>query len=97
MSMQSAVVGMWVSAAVHKVWRGGVRATVVGGKDMSESGTVVQRLWIVVRRTESSPVPALFHGAAAPSGPGVRRYPGFTIILRHFTLGRTPLDESPPP
>jgi hypothetical protein len=33
-----------------------------------------------------------FHGAAAPSGSGPH-YRGFTIILRHTTLGRTPLDE----
>ena len=33
------------------------------------------------------------HGAIAPSGPGPPHYRGFTIILRHNTLGRTPLDE----
>jgi hypothetical protein len=32
-------------------------------------------------------------GATAPSGPGPPRYRGFTITLRHTTLGRTPLDE----
>ena len=31
------------------------------------------------------------HGATASSGPGPHR--GFTIALRHTTLGRTPLDE----
>jgi len=33
-----------------------------------------------------------FHGSAARSGPGPHR-PGFTIILRHTTLGRTRPDE----
>jgi hypothetical protein len=28
-----------------------------------------------------------------PVGPGPHHYRGFTIILRHTTLGRTPLDE----
>jgi hypothetical protein len=35
----------------------------------------------------------VFHGATAPSGPGPPHYRGFTITLRHITLGRTPLDE----
>jgi hypothetical protein len=34
-----------------------------------------------------------FHGATDPSGPGPLHYLGFTITLRHTTLGRTPLDE----
>jgi hypothetical protein len=34
-----------------------------------------------------------FHGAKASSGPRPHHYRGFTIILRHTTLGRTPLDE----
>jgi len=29
----------------------------------------------------------------APSGPGLSDYPGFTITLRHTTIGRTPLDK----
>jgi hypothetical protein len=33
------------------------------------------------------------HGATAPSGPGPSHYRGFTITLRHTTVGRTPLDE----
>jgi hypothetical protein len=33
-----------------------------------------------------------FHGATASSGPGPPHYRGFTITLRHTTLGRTPLD-----
>jgi hypothetical protein len=33
------------------------------------------------------------HSATAPSGPGPPHYRGFTITLRHTTLGRTPLDE----
>jgi hypothetical protein len=35
----------------------------------------------------------LFHMITAPSGPGPPHYSGFTITLRHTTLGRTPLDE----
>jgi hypothetical protein len=34
-------------------------------------------------------------GITAPSGPGPPHYRGFTITLRHTTLGRTPLDEWP--
>jgi hypothetical protein len=34
-----------------------------------------------------------FHSATAHRGPGSPHYRGFTIILRHTTLGRTPLDE----
>jgi hypothetical protein len=34
-----------------------------------------------------------FHGATAPSVPGSPPYQGFTITLRHTTLGRNPLDE----
>jgi hypothetical protein len=33
------------------------------------------------------------NGAATPSGPGPPHCWGFTITLRHTTLGRTPLDE----
>ena len=33
------------------------------------------------------------HGSTAPSGPGPPQYRGFTITLRHTTLGKTPLDE----
>jgi hypothetical protein len=33
------------------------------------------------------------HGATNPSGPGPLHYGGFTIALRHTTLGRTPPDE----
>jgi hypothetical protein len=33
------------------------------------------------------------HSATGHSGPGPRLDQGFTIILRHTTLGRTPLDE----
>jgi hypothetical protein len=32
-------------------------------------------------------------GAAAPSGPGPPHHRGFTITLRHTTLGTTPLDK----
>ena len=40
-----------------------------------------------------STINIFFHGATAPSGPGPPYYRGFTITLRHTTLGRTPLDE----
>jgi hypothetical protein len=43
--------------------------------------------------TQKSPPPPT--GATAPTGPGPPHYPGFTITLRHTTLGRTPLDEGP--
>jgi len=33
------------------------------------------------------------HGATAPSGPGPPYCRGFTIPLRHTTVGRTSLDE----
>ena len=33
------------------------------------------------------------HGATAHSGPRPPHYRGFTITLRHTTLGRTPLDQ----
>jgi hypothetical protein len=35
----------------------------------------------------------IFHGATIPSGQGLPHYRGFTITLRHTTLGRTLLDE----
>jgi hypothetical protein len=35
----------------------------------------------------------IFLGATAPGGPGPPHCQGFTITLRHTTLGRTPLDE----
>jgi hypothetical protein len=34
-----------------------------------------------------------FQGATAPTGPGTPQYRGFTITLRHTTVGGTPLDE----
>jgi hypothetical protein len=37
--------------------------------------------------------PFLFYGATAPIGPGYPHYEGFTITLRHTTVGRIPLDE----
>jgi len=37
------------------------------------------------------------HGSTAPSGPGPTLYRGFTITLRHTTLGRTILDEGSVP
>jgi hypothetical protein len=35
----------------------------------------------------------LFYVATAPRGPGSPHYRGFTIILRHISLGKNPLDE----
>jgi len=35
----------------------------------------------------------LYHGATASSGPGPLHYRGFTIILRHTTIGRISLDK----
>ena len=38
--------------------------------------------------------PQLFrHGATAPSAPGPQNYRGFTITLRHSTLGSTPMEK----
>jgi hypothetical protein len=34
-----------------------------------------------------------FHGATVPREPGPPVHRGFTITLRHTTVGRTPLDE----
>jgi hypothetical protein len=34
-----------------------------------------------------------FHDSTTPNDPGPSHCPGFTITLRHTTLGRTPLDE----
>jgi hypothetical protein len=36
---------------------------------------------------------SFYNGVTAPSGPGPPHYRGFTITLRHTTLGRTPLEE----
>ena len=35
----------------------------------------------------------IYRGPTAPGGPGPPHYRGFTIILRHTTFGRIPLDE----
>jgi hypothetical protein len=43
------------------------------------------------RLSNSPPPPRI--GATAPGGLGPPHYRGFTITLRHTTLGRTPLDE----
>ena len=44
------------------------------------------RLYLHTQRCES-------HGATARSGPSPPHHRGFTITLRHTTLGRTSLDE----
>jgi hypothetical protein len=41
----------------------------------------------------SPPCLIFFLVTKAPSGPGSPHYRGFTVTLRHITLGRTPLDE----
>ena len=46
--------------------------------------------WKVNNHSAFLPPP---HGATAPSGPRPPHYRGFKIILRHTTLGRTPLDR----
>jgi hypothetical protein len=46
-----------------------------------------------VRRVWCVPMCISYHGLTALSGPGSPFYWGFTITLRHTTLGRTPLDE----
>jgi len=33
------------------------------------------------------------HDVTGPSGPGPTYYRGFSITLRHTTLGRTPVEE----
>jgi hypothetical protein len=50
-------------------------------------------LWNVSERDFNLGLQLFFHTAAALSGPGSPHYRGFTITLRHTTLGRTPLDE----
>jgi hypothetical protein len=52
----------------------------------SARGTQVVSRW---------PIFVFPHGATAPSGTGPPHHQGFTITLRHTTLGRTPLDEGP--
>jgi hypothetical protein len=41
----------------------------------------------------ASPPPPRARDGTAPSGPGPPHYRGFTLTLRHTTVGRTPLDE----
>jgi len=44
-------------------------------------------------RGTTSPPPLPPAGLPAPCGPGSPYYRGFTITLRHATLGRNPVDE----
>jgi hypothetical protein len=37
----------------------------------------------------------IFYAVTEHSGPGPPYYGGFTITIRHTTLGRTPMDEGP--
>ena len=54
-----------------------------------------RRITLYVWTSKSSGQKNIFflHGTTAALGPGPPRYLGFTITLRHTTLGRTPLDE----
>jgi hypothetical protein len=61
-------------------------------KDWTElaKDLIQQRIWLLV----GSVIGGFFSsGATAPSGPGPPHYRGFTITLRHTSVGRTPLDE----
>jgi hypothetical protein len=49
----------------------------------------IYRFW----RNTRLPSVQFFSWRNSPSGPGPLQYRGFTITLRHTTLGRTPLDE----
>jgi hypothetical protein len=61
-----------------------------GLRTQSQSAYAVKYIW----RDVLYDLCAFFsHGAAAPRGPGPPHCRGFTITLRHTTLGRTPLDE----
>ena len=48
----------------------------------------------IIPSSRSLQICQFFYGATAPSGPG-SPHQGFTITLRHTTLGRTPLGEGP--
>jgi hypothetical protein len=47
---------------------------------------------VVVKKINIGNLPPLL-GTTDPSGTGFLHYRGFTISLRHTTLGRTSLDE----
>jgi hypothetical protein len=49
-------------------------------------------LFMNIRETRIPEITIFFHGTTALSGPRPPHYRGFTITLRHTTLGRTPLD-----
>jgi hypothetical protein len=51
----------------------------------------VQKTWM--KRCIILSFANFLHGATAPSGRGPPHYRGFTITLRHNTLGRTPLEK----
>ena len=48
--------------------------------------------WLTVQLSASKKG-IYFHGSTAPGGPEPPHYRGFTIALRHTTIGGTPLDE----
>jgi len=52
-----------------------------------------QAYGLVVPKNTVTGILFVFHGATAHSRPRPLHYRGFTITLRHTTLGRTPLDE----
>ena len=45
------------------------------------------------QQPDTGPCSFLFHCTTAPNGPEPPHYRGFTVTLRHTTLGRIPLDE----
>jgi hypothetical protein len=66
------------------------------GRRGEENRTTVFRLSVrslATIPTELSRLIIFFHGATVPIAPGPLHCWGFTITLRHATLGRTPLDE----
>jgi hypothetical protein len=50
---------------------------------------------VISRPTYTLHTPFFPNGSTAPWGPRPPHFRGFTITLRHTTLGRTPLDEGP--
>ena len=73
-----------------------VFAAWVMGEGVCRTNTVevteIWRKWLHFIHNLYSSEKCFPHGATAPSGPRPH-CPGFTITLRHTTLGRTPLDE----
>jgi len=60
---------------------------------MYTTKTKIYSAFYRVHRIDACPFNVCFFNATATSGPGPPHYWGFTITLRHTSLGRTPLDE----